>query len=153
MNKSILVIDDEEAICYAFQKFFGARGWRVDVAACAQEGLASYQMHQQDVVFLDVRLPDRSGIDLLKDLDEESAPFAADGSEIRDELVIGHCVEMHASLYHREFRGSDWLPDARVGWWRLRAPSAPPRTPTMSRWSHIDPFDAASASRPLCRPE
>jgi len=61
----ILVIDDEEAICFAFQRYFELRGYRVQVASTVSAGLAAYADEPADVVFLDVRLPDGDGIELL----------------------------------------------------------------------------------------
>lgn len=67
---NVLVIDDEEAICSAFARFFRSRGWSVETASTGREGLARYAARRPDVVFLDVRLPDGSGLDFLRDLRE-----------------------------------------------------------------------------------
>lgn len=64
-SKSVLVIDDEDSICLAFKRFFGDRGWQVSAASSAEEGLSAHSELQPAVVFLDVRLPDRSGLSLL----------------------------------------------------------------------------------------
>jgi|WetSurMetagenome_2_1015567.scaffolds.fasta_scaffold88992_1 DNA-binding NtrC family response regulator len=61
----ILVIDDEEAICFAFQRYFQPRGYRVQVASTVAAGLAAYTKEPAEVVFLDVRLPDGDGLELL----------------------------------------------------------------------------------------
>jgi two-component system nitrogen regulation response regulator GlnG len=66
----ILVIDDEEAICFAFQRYFEPRGYRVEVAPTAAAGLAAYAKGPAEVVFLDVRLPDGDGIEVLSRLCE-----------------------------------------------------------------------------------
>jgi DNA-binding NtrC family response regulator len=71
----ILVIDDEEAICFAFQRYFEPRGFRVGVAPTGTAGLAEYTKQAADVVFLDVRLPDGDGLDVLSHL-YESDPHA-----------------------------------------------------------------------------
>jgi two-component system nitrogen regulation response regulator GlnG len=68
LPNSILIIDDEASICAAFRRFFEDRGWTARAAASAETGLAAFLEHRPDVVFLDVRLPDRSGLDLLNDL-------------------------------------------------------------------------------------
>ena len=65
---TLLVVDDEESICTAFQRFFSRRGWRVVQAATAEAGLAAWRSASPEVTFLDVRLPDRSGLDLLDQL-------------------------------------------------------------------------------------
>jgi two-component system nitrogen regulation response regulator GlnG len=67
---SILVIDDEEAICFAFQRYFQPRGYGVRVASTGAAGLAAYADEPADVVFLDVRLPDADGLDVLARLAE-----------------------------------------------------------------------------------
>ncbi|MDP6634611.1 MAG: sigma-54 dependent transcriptional regulator [Phycisphaerae bacterium] len=67
-KKSILVIDDEESICTAFSKFFGRRGWDVRVAASGADGMDAYRRQRPDVAFLDVRLPDSNGLDVLDEL-------------------------------------------------------------------------------------
>lgn len=69
-NSSVLIVDDEASICLAFKLFFEARGWTVHTAASAREGLAVYQEIRPSAVFLDVRLPDGSGLDLLGELAE-----------------------------------------------------------------------------------
>ena len=65
---NLLVIDDEETICSAFARFFGRRGWAVRVAATAAEGLAALRQQRPDVVFLDIRLPDADGLEVLGQL-------------------------------------------------------------------------------------
>ncbi|MDD4889186.1 MAG: sigma-54 dependent transcriptional regulator [Phycisphaerae bacterium] len=67
----ILVIDDEESICFAFRRYFEARGHSVEVAASAREGLARYRERRAEIVFLDVRLPDGSGLEVLEELRRE----------------------------------------------------------------------------------
>ncbi len=67
-KRSVLVIDDEASICDAFRRFFGHRNWDVFVAASGREGVAAYNEHRPDVVFLDVRLPDGNGLDILDEL-------------------------------------------------------------------------------------
>ncbi len=72
---NILVIDDEEAICYAFQRYFASRGGSVVAAAGCRAGLEACRRLQPDVVFLDLCLPDGSGLDLLEPL-HAAAPAA-----------------------------------------------------------------------------
>ncbi|MFB3891580.1 MAG: sigma-54-dependent transcriptional regulator [Phycisphaerae bacterium] len=64
----ILVIDDEESICFAFKRFFEGRGMAVDVAPTGREGIEAYRRSRADVVFLDVRLGDIDGISVLETL-------------------------------------------------------------------------------------
>ena len=64
----ILVIDDEESICFAFRRYFESRGTAVAVANTVREGRQRYFELRPDVVFLDVRLADGNGLDLLDTL-------------------------------------------------------------------------------------
>ncbi len=64
----MLVIDDEDSICLAFKRFFGRRSWSVRAVATAAEGMAVRRELRPSVVFLDVRLPDRNGLDVLDEL-------------------------------------------------------------------------------------
>lgn len=69
-GRKILVIDDEEAICFAFRRYFQRRGFAVTVAATGAEGEQRFAEISPDIVFLDVRLPDGSGLDVLERLRE-----------------------------------------------------------------------------------
>jgi DNA-binding NtrC family response regulator len=66
--RHILVIDDEEAICFAFARYFERRGFAVSVAATGKEGERQFAEARPDIVFLDVRLPDVNGLDVLERL-------------------------------------------------------------------------------------
>ena len=64
----ILVVDDEESICFAFRRYFESRGTAVAVANTVRQGRQKYFELRPDVVFLDVRLGDGSGLELLESL-------------------------------------------------------------------------------------
>jgi two-component system nitrogen regulation response regulator GlnG len=64
---TLLVIDDEPAIRHAFQKAFAAPV-RVRTATTAAEGLDAVAADKPDVVVLDVRLPDATGLDTFRRL-------------------------------------------------------------------------------------
>ena len=66
--RHILVIDDEEAICFAFARYFERRGFTVTVAGTGKEGERRFAEARPDIVFLDVRLPDANGLDVLERL-------------------------------------------------------------------------------------
>jgi DNA-binding NtrC family response regulator len=63
-----LVIDDEPGIRLALSHFLTGRGYDVFQAATGAEGLAVAQSVLPDIVFLDQRLPDMEGEDLLHPL-------------------------------------------------------------------------------------
>jgi two-component system nitrogen regulation response regulator GlnG len=65
MNKTILVIDDEPSICWAFEKMLGNGNHRVATASSAEEGIEQSIALKPDLIFLDVRLPRQSGLETL----------------------------------------------------------------------------------------
>lgn len=68
--KKILVIDDEESVGYSFQRLFSDPGYKVLTAHSAAEGLIKFKKETFDLVILDVRLPDTSGLNVLRQIKE-----------------------------------------------------------------------------------
>ena len=62
MSYSLLVIDDEELIRKSLVKLFTSRGYRVETASTGAEGLTLVERRRPQVVVLDLRLPDQSGL-------------------------------------------------------------------------------------------
>jgi two-component system nitrogen regulation response regulator NtrX len=73
--KRILILDDEPNICRSLQMILEHAGYAVTIARSIEEGrlLAA----RADAMLLDVRLPDGSGIDLLRQLREMDNPAPA----------------------------------------------------------------------------
>jgi two-component system, sporulation sensor kinase E len=63
---SVLVVDDEQAILEILKQFISERGYRVTTAASAAEALAFVEEERFDVALIDLKLPDRAGLDLLE---------------------------------------------------------------------------------------
>jgi DNA-binding NtrC family response regulator len=73
MEKSqvgILVVDDEASVRDALYKWFREDGYRVDVAADANEALRKLQEASWDIVLLDIRLPGIDGLELQRRIRE-----------------------------------------------------------------------------------
>jgi two-component system nitrogen regulation response regulator GlnG len=68
---TLLIVDDEPAIRYSFQRAFEGDGMRVRTARTAAEGLYEVRQETPDVVVLDLQLPDRSGLDVFQELHAE----------------------------------------------------------------------------------
>ena len=67
-GKRILVVDDEEVIRDVLATLLEKEGYDVGVASTAGEALTLFEAEPYDVVLLDLMLPDRPGLDLLRDL-------------------------------------------------------------------------------------
>ena len=66
--KNVLVIDDDEKICWAFEQFLTDEGHRPIIANNAEEGLRKIQSETPDIILLDVRLPGMNGLEALKQI-------------------------------------------------------------------------------------
>ncbi len=62
----ILVVDDERAICGSVKRSFEYLGFTVFTALTAKKATEIFEKKQPKIVFLDIILPDGSGLDLLK---------------------------------------------------------------------------------------
>jgi two-component system NtrC family response regulator len=72
-TSDVLIIDDDAMFCGLLARLARAEGCRVRCAGTCAEGLS--QVPGADVVFLDLKLPDGSGLDILPRLQEaESVP-------------------------------------------------------------------------------
>ncbi|MBD3285073.1 response regulator [candidate division WOR-3 bacterium] len=67
----VLLIDDEEVFTEMTAKTLSRKGFKIDTASCAEEGLKKLDSYFFDVVLLDVRMPGMNGIQMLKELNEE----------------------------------------------------------------------------------
>ena len=79
----VLVVDDEQPIRRLVEKELGTERRRITAAGCIKEALKLFKQEPFDVVLLDMRLPDGSGLDLLAQL-QELAP------EVQIIIITGH---------------------------------------------------------------
>ena len=69
-DTTILVVDDEEMLREVIASAFRRRGYRVRTAPSGNAAFDSVVREPVDVVVTDVRMPDGSGVDLLRNLKE-----------------------------------------------------------------------------------
>jgi DNA-binding NtrC family response regulator len=69
---SILIIDDEQEIRESLEQLLGLEGYRADSAATGEEGLKRIEDGVFDLVLLDINLPGRNGLELLKTIRREN---------------------------------------------------------------------------------
>src|SRR3979411_2403334 len=65
---SILVVDDESEIREGLELLLRGEGYGVSSAETGESGLEKLEQHPYDLLLLDVSLPDRNGIEMLKDI-------------------------------------------------------------------------------------
>ncbi|PLX69741.1 MAG: sigma-54-dependent Fis family transcriptional regulator [Denitrovibrio sp.] len=65
---NILIIDDEKSICTTIQGILEDEGYVADFGLNFSEGFAKLKEGSFDILFIDIWLPDRDGIDGLKEI-------------------------------------------------------------------------------------
>lgn len=68
----VLVIDDDVHVCEILRQYLSDEGYDVDCASTAGAGLQALGHHTYDLIVLDLRLPDASGIDVFPKIREQS---------------------------------------------------------------------------------
>jgi len=71
MANKILVIDDEEVVGESLRKTLKAEGYEIDIAHNGQEGLRKARMEHFDLIIVDLKMPDISGLDVIAKIKEE----------------------------------------------------------------------------------
>lgn len=66
MTASILVVDDQESIRHFISKNLQDEGYDVSCASAGKEAFAAIKTQAPDLVLLDLRLPDMSGLEVLR---------------------------------------------------------------------------------------
>lgn len=67
-QRTILVIEDDKYIAHFIDISLSKENYRVLTAETAAEGMFLFSSHHPDIVLLDLGLPDRDGVDLLREL-------------------------------------------------------------------------------------
>jgi DNA-binding response OmpR family regulator len=64
----LLIVEDNQRLCQAIAESLRARGFAVDTAASAAEGLRIWRAAGYDAAVLDLMLPDGTGLSVLKEM-------------------------------------------------------------------------------------
>src|SRR5690349_13081750 len=73
---TILIIDDEFEIRESLQTLLELEGYTVEVAGDGEDGLSHIAQRPFDLVLLDFALPDRNGLEILRDIRERAPELA-----------------------------------------------------------------------------
>jgi DNA-binding NtrC family response regulator len=69
---SVMVVDDEPGIRTALRANFLRHGWRVETASCVREAIRNFEGKQFDLVVTDIRMPDGTGMEVMRSARELS---------------------------------------------------------------------------------
>ena len=68
VKEKLLFVDDEPKLLQSLVTIFEDEGYEVSVASTGKEGESLYKQEKYDLVLTDLRMPDISGLELLKRL-------------------------------------------------------------------------------------
>ena len=99
----ILVVDDDAAICRSLQIQLEEQGYEVATCNTGAEALLQIAAATFDMVFLDLRLPDRSGLKVLRDiLGRKEAPDVVMITGVQDMMAMIEAIQVGALDYVRK---------------------------------------------------
>ena len=100
MNK-ILIIDDDKSICQTLQLHLGAEGHEVVMTQRIAEGREKWPEFSPDIVLLDLKLPDGTGLDLLREAKKAQWPGAV--------IMITGYQDMSSTIEAMKLGAHDYL--------------------------------------------
>lgn len=74
---NILVIDDDAALCRSLQIHLERGGHTVDVAHTAADGISAFSPDAHEMAFVDLKLPDKSGLEVLRAIQQANSSCLA----------------------------------------------------------------------------
>ena len=100
LPSTVLVVDDEPAICALLETFLKGQGYEVLVASNANEALQNVQNLHPTIVLLDIRLPEMDGTECLrriKAIDPQVGVVMV--TAVEDENIGRKCLDLGAFEY------------------------------------------------------
>lgn len=87
MERKILIVDDDADIRNIFEQAFSQKGYVVRLSESAEEAMEILKQENINVFFLDLRLPEMSGVELCKQIKKTNP------------MTVIYAVTGHASIY------------------------------------------------------
>lgn len=99
-SKKILIVEDDQFIREFYQELLSAEGYNIDVAADGEVGFQKAQMGGYSLILLDIMMPKKDGLQVLRDL-KTQPPKSANGptvilTNLGQDAVIRECFNLGA---------------------------------------------------------
>jgi two-component system, OmpR family, response regulator MprA len=119
LQSRVLVIDDDEALRSVFARALTREGYRVQVAATAEEALGQVALERPDAILLDLKMPLINGVGFLYRLRENPAnkdiPVALiTGERALDDATANDLLTLSARVWHKPLSLDDLRGVART---------------------------------------
>lgn len=110
----ILVIDDEKDMLEEVKSYFEVKGHEVLIAWEAREGLRLALESNPDLVILDIKMPGKSGMEILKEAKAQNPQLRVImlTGHYQDELTESRAFSLGASVYLKKPVGITELENA-----------------------------------------
>ena len=76
MTQTIFLIEDEKSLSETLSRFLRDKGYSVETAYSGVEAAEKLPLIKPDIILLDIVLPEKSGIDFLKEAQKEGSEYA-----------------------------------------------------------------------------
>ncbi len=131
----ILLVDDEYSILEPLSEFLRERGHTIYQASTGSDGVKLFYEQRPDIIFLDVRLPDRDGLEILAQITEEGLPVKI--------IIMSAYQDMESTIWamkhgafdyiHKPWNGHDVEKTVEKAWQILQAEQDIPQLQVIGR--------------------
>lgn len=102
-QKRILIVEDDQFLREFYQELLTTEGYFIDVAADGEVALSKMQSNEYNLVLLDLMLPKKDGVQILRDL-KVSPPKSPQINivvltNLGQDAVIKECFDLGANGY------------------------------------------------------
>lgn len=102
-GKKILIVEDDQFLREFYQELLQGEGFVTDVAADGEAGLAKILQGGYNLIMLDIMMPKKDGLQVLRDL-KVNPPKIANGpvivlTNLGQDAVIKTCFDLGAAGY------------------------------------------------------
>jgi len=112
---NILIVDDEIEICSIFYDFFTPKGHNVMKATSGKEALEILKKQKPNLVFLDIRMPEMGGIEVLKEIKKiDNSIVVIMVTVVNDEIMAKKAIKLGAYDYVTKPLSFDYLEKAAI---------------------------------------
>jgi len=101
-KRKILIIDDEQSLLESLEMFLSEKGYLVSCATSASEGLEMNISFQPDVIILDVRLPDKNGLEIIEELQKKH--------KVKNIIIITAFHDMDTTIKAMKLGAMEYIP-------------------------------------------
>lgn len=102
MKKKILIVDDEKSLLESLEMFFSEKGYNVACAMTAAEAIEKNHSFEPDVIVLDIRLPDKDGLEVLREFRETT--------KRSNVIIITAFHDMDTTIKAMKFGACEYIP-------------------------------------------